>query len=264
MSLLTITSSASPLQWVKSREVNPQVDAAINQFARITKVLGDCIVKNFAKLCKSARDDEGRTVIYIEKKNMAFVVKEVVLAAAKATPKILEDFFCAINAVDEYFNRQLQLVLTPADAEQIEDIEELASNWFLTHVDAGQPTLTKAFAYKVIALPKEWQGLSCFAYAFKKIGETRIDFENMAPEELPSYLEELGYTFIDEPQNGDIALFMVEETPVHAGIWKGQGMVDSKWGDDHRMAYLHRLANAPSAFGNKVLYCRPPTSDEAD
>jgi hypothetical protein len=243
MSLLTITSSASPLQWVKSREVNPQVDAAINQFARITKVLGDCIVKNFDKLCKSARDDEGRTVIYIEKKNMAFVVKEVVLAAAKATPKILEDFFCAINAVDEYFNRQLQLVLTPADAEQIEDIEELASNWFLTHVDAGQPT---------------------FAYAFKKIGETRIDFENMAPEELPSYLEELGYTFVEEPQNGDIALFMDEETPVHAGIWKGQGMVDSKWGDDHRMAYLHRLANAPSAFGNKVLYCRPPASDAAD
>lgn len=256
MAAISATVSAGHIQ----RDVNPKIEIVNTHFCKISKILGSYLHANFAKISETSSHEtlEGYMVVAIEEKPMEALVKEAISHAAKHTKKT-EEFITAAKAVHQYYNRRLQATFCSEeiDEEDLEDPNFISTNWVMSHFDTSHQNMMQTFAEKVIPLSKAWQEMSCFEYAFRRIGETRINDENSPLFDL---LKEWGYTSVEEPQNGDYVVFLNEGDPAHAGIYRGNGLIESKWGDEFRSAFLHRLENTPAAYGTQVLYFRPPSN----
>jgi len=116
-------------------------------------------------------------------------------------------------------------------------------------------SVPKAFERYLSVAPEE---LSCFDYAFFQIGEARALGRDYSNEEAPSVLSEWGYIPTKTPNPGDLVLYLDDDAPTHLGVYKGNGVVESKWGNNNPMAYIHKMTDAPPSYGNKVVFYRPP------
>jgi len=106
---------------------------------------------------------------------------------------------------------------------------------------------------KFIQPPEE---LACFDYALMQAGEKEGFFTEFMEFELPGLLQKLNYTFELEPSVGDLVLFCKDSVPTHMGIVREGGLIESKWGNNKPVAYLHSIENSPKEYGDQVIYCR--------
>jgi hypothetical protein len=111
-----------------------------------------------------------------------------------------------------------------------------------------------------LTVPQE--ELSCFDYAFCQIREKRALFKDYENHEVPGLLKSWGYQPISakDALPGDLVLYFNAGYPMHLGVCKGGNMVQSKWGNENPLAYLHHATVAPTAYGNKMAFYRSPKS----
>lgn len=114
---------------------------------------------------------------------------------------------------------------------------------------------------------EDLEEFSCYQYALAKIGEERAftdEFLDSFSDEqkLPKTLFEWGYVCTADPRPGDLALFFAGDQLMHLGVCRGDGVVESKWGNEARTAYLHKVENAPESYGDRILYLRPPANTQ--
>jgi len=105
--------------------------------------------------------------------------------------------------------------------------------------------------------------LKCFDYAFFQIGEKRaLRLEGYDNEQVPGLLTKWGYQQISfsDAVPGDLVIYKNNGFPTHMGVYKGEKMVLSKWGNETPVAYLHHALMAPTVYGDKMFFYRPPKS----
>lgn len=102
------------------------------------------------------------------------------------------------------------------------------------------------------------ENLSCFEYALCQIGETRMWHKACDSVDLPGLLIDWGYQPTRQKKPGNLVLYLDNGVPTHLGLYKGDGMVQSKWGNDALIAYIHKLETAPAEYGNQILMFSPP------
>jgi hypothetical protein len=69
---------------------------------------------------------------------------------------------------------------------------------------------------------------------------------------------------IDDPQEGDIALYCIKMQerlyPLHVGIYQKDGTIVSKWGI-HGPVLKHPIDSVPILYGSTVHFRRPPKNE---
>jgi hypothetical protein len=150
------------------------------------------------------------------------------------------------------------------------DPEEDSETWIFKIVIGAKIFLDSQSVLEVreISVPKEMEELlsteaetlSCFDYAFCQIKETRALHTEYSNEEVPALLKRWGYTQAKEPREGDLVLYLNQNQPTHLAVFRGKGIVESKWGNETPVAYLHRIEQAPTVYGDQILYFRAPNN----
>ncbi len=114
-------------------------------------------------------------------------------------------------------------------------------------------------------ISEEQERYICLAYAFSQLGEKRYFAKEYGNEEIPQLLYEWGYRPVEKPEPGDLVLFVDREDGfvAHSGIYREEGWIQSKWGDEYPRPFKHRIEDVPKDFGDLVVYFRPPVSSRS-
>lgn len=97
-------------------------------------------------------------------------------------------------------------------------------------------------------------GFSCFDYALLRSGEERSLYTSHDNEMLSGQLRDWRYKETDDPQVGDLVLFKRGDLATHLGVFRGNGLVESKWGNHCPFVYIHSIEAAPREYGKTVIY----------
>lgn len=248
---------------VGQRKISPKMEMISEKFQRIATVLFNNISDNFLKIAEATPDknNEEVLIVAIQAKQMEPLVKASIAEIESEADSNRDDLAVAAKFASDFFIKNLQISLSEEDFDR-EDLEsaseDLSEKWFEKVYRGAHLAFTQLFAEKAIPLPRNLQDASCYDYALYTIGDQRAVNANFSDDELPAYLEEWGYRVVEKPLPGDLVLFLNEGIPTHLGVCREKGLIESKWGNGHRMAYLHTLENAPAAYGSQVIYYRPP------
>jgi hypothetical protein len=106
------------------------------------------------------------------------------------------------------------------------------------------------------AMQREASDLSCYEYAFCQLKDGKALSSEYGT--ILDSLKEWGYNQVSQPKEGDLVIYLHNEEPTHAGIYRGDGLVESKWGNQRPLVYLHQLNDVPTSYGNQVMFFHPP------
>jgi hypothetical protein len=216
----------------------------------IFKRTAEAIVENIRRRIDSEWL-EGRSIDVISIPEM-----EAIIASIEKTPRNDVEIM-ARQAVRSYFLRS-PLKIDPDEWRNIntEEDERAPTSGPMKLLFDAHRFLTDAIAIRVIPLPDSQKNWSCFHYVFHAIGEP---YAHLHAWQLPEVLKNMDYHIVPAPQPDDLVLFLNEDGPTHLGIYRGDYLVESKWGCQRPSAYLHRIEDAPAVYGIRVIYYRRPS-----
>jgi hypothetical protein len=109
------------------------------------------------------------------------------------------------------------------------------------------------------------QKMSCLAFALLQMKEMQakdLIFSGHNDERLDGIVPQLikwGYRAVKTPDEGDLVVYLVNDKPVHAGVYSESGKVHSKLGRFNPYSHHHKLFDLPPNLGNQVIFFRQPT-----
>lgn len=261
--MASMALTASSLSTTGLRKINPVMEAADDKLHYISTVLLGKIRESFKKIAeKKPVNDRADTAMYtIQANQMEPLVKASIAVIEKESNQSREAFTIAAKVAREFYIRTHRDVICESDVEEDEledNPDDVSEKWFMPIFRKAHHLFFQSFAEKILTIPKKWQDISCYDYALLAIGEQRGETANFSDFELPAYLKEWGYEVVEKPLPGDLVLFLDEGHPTHLGVCREKGLIQSKWGNRCKHAYLHKLENAPASYGAQIVYYRPP------
>lgn len=243
------------------RPINPYWPTAMSMFDAIVAEVRKNIIQAFDKISvvKTDVDDQRHKQITIKKDSMAKIVVPLLNKTIKKD-EYSEGFIIAAKAVNCYFNQHLGVCLEVdgIETEELSHSKDLARWWFKAHHLPSLVVYFNSFAEKLITLPTDRQSLCCYDYALSLVGEERLS-EFVEGVDLDALLLKWGYISVEKPQIGDLVLFLKDGKQSHLGVYRKDGLIESKWGNDVPCAFLHTMENTPYFYGDQVLFFRPPS-----
>ena len=110
--------------------------------------------------------------------------------------------------------------------------------------------------------------LTCYGYALLRRGERGVREllfnPTLSEEMLLKTLMRWGYRNVSEPSPGDLVVYLDKGLPQHMGVYKGEGIVHSKWGSIQTFALDHGLEFVPEFYGLEIAYYRKVEGGEYD
>ena len=68
---------------------------------------------------------------------------------------------------------------------------------------------------------------------------------------------------MDAPIGGDLVIYLDNGVPTHLGVYRDDGLVESKWGGQP-LVFVHAAQNVPATYGNQIGYFRPPSPEDLE
>ena len=173
------------------------------------------------------------------------------------TIKILLILFCCskLHAGDDYVPNQ-----------QTEEFREKALGYFFTGkiIDFFEQESKTDHRLKVISRTSPEDRNVCHTYSSIKIFNENLirDLRNSTlscGQEMSRIISER-FEEVDDPQPGDLVAYYnhnlgLNESLTHTGIYRGNGLVESKWGDV-KAIFLHPKLYSMKHWGDKIRYYR--------
>lgn len=110
--------------------------------------------------------------------------------------------------------------------------------------------------------------ISCLAYALCKVRDPDAAdyiFRQKVDGSFEESLKNLGYREVKDPDVGDIILYYNDRPELrsenkicHVGVYKGNGIVESKFGINYPFVRRHEIFDSPINYGNKIDFYRKP------
>ena len=70
------------------------------------------------------------------------------------------------------------------------------------------------------------------------------------------FLKRWNYSAVDNPETGDLVVYLSNNNPSHVGFYTQSGKVLSKLGRANPYSHQHKLFDIPPNYGNKVVFFR--------
>lgn len=122
----------------------------------------------------------------------------------------------------------------------------------------------KLFNVEKKAVKQDPQKMSCLAFALLQMKELQAQdliFSGHNDDRLDGIVPQLinwGYRAVKTPDEGDLVIYLVNDKPVHAGVYTESGKVHSKLGRQNPYSHQHKLFDILPNLGNQVVFFRKP------
>lgn len=249
------------------RAICPKVQKIRSFFRQVSSLYFDHVERSFQKAAEVSEAVNGLKFQIPESSVLSIISSICKKLSYEKKDKRFFDFALEMcqHACKTYNN-------VSVNEEDVEDIEEceaidvIVKKWIYKNWALAERYLATRIAVKTlkilpemgkVSIPVDQQlvALSCFDYAFWRVGEVRAFAYDFSAEELPRLLLDWDYEIVTEPQSGDLVLFLDEEVATHLGVFY-KGLIESKWGNARQVAFLHRIEDAPESYGTQILFYR--------
>jgi len=122
----------------------------------------------------------------------------------------------------------------------------------------------KLFNVEKKAVKQDPQKMSCLAFALLQMKELQakdLIFSGHNDDRLDGIMPQLinwGYRAVETPDEGDLVIYLINDKPVHAGVYTESGKVHSKLGRQNPYSHQHKLFDILPNLGNQVVFFRKP------